>query len=131
MPALDRCQPEVIRALEKQGWTTNGKAKRIYIVPSMLIVMDFEAFKDGAQIFVETKCFPQANRSQELHIAFGQYLIYREVLTLMSPTSVLYLAVPHNNADLTLPVIRATIRNNHVKLIAIDLQHEEVIQWIE
>jgi hypothetical protein len=97
----------------------------------MPIVIDFEAFKGPTHIFVEVKCFPGANRSQELHIAFGQYIIYREVLALARPEATLYLAVPHSNADLTTTVFQTTIRNNRVKLVMVDLQKEQITEWIE
>ncbi|MHB8629314.1 MAG: element excision factor XisH family protein [Aggregatilineales bacterium] len=74
MPAQDTCQPEIIRALQKHGWTITGKPSRFYAALDMPILIDLEAFKANAHIYVEVKCFPRANRSQELHIALGQYI---------------------------------------------------------
>ena len=131
MPAIDSCQPQVIRALQKAGWTIATKTTALQATSDMPIFIDIEAFKLDARIYVEVKCFPAANRSQELHIAFGQYVIYREVIARLRPDSVLYLAVPYDNPDLASPVFQATIRNNRVKIILIDLKAEEIVQWKE
>src|SRR5260221_4610023 len=131
MPAHDICQPEIIRALQKDGWNTTGKPARFYAAADMPILIDLEAFKANTHIYVEVKCFPRANRSQELHIAFGQYIIYREVLAVTRPNTILYLAIPHDNSDLSTLIFQAAIRNNRVKLklIVVDLQHEEIVRW--
>lgn len=131
MPAYDICQPTVIRALEKRGWAIIGKPSRFYVGHNMPALIDLEAVKSNLQVFIEVKCFPHANRSQELHIAFGQYAIYREVLAVMRPSASLYLAVPYDNSDLLMPILQATIRNNRVKMIVVDLQKEEIVAWNE
>jgi hypothetical protein len=97
----------------------------------MPIFIDIEAFKAGTPIFVEVKCFPRAYRIQELHIAFGQYVIYREVLARLLPNTSLYLAVPHDNPDLGAPNFHAAIVNNHVKMIFVDMKAERIVSWNE
>jgi XisH protein len=97
----------------------------------MPIFIDIEAFKVDKHIYVEVKCFPRANRTQELHIAFGQYVIYREVLTRLLPNTSLYLAVPHNNPDLASPNFQAAIITNHVKMIFVDMKAERIVAWNE
>src|SRR5712691_8924559 len=99
MPAQDTCQPKIIRALEKDGWAVTDKPPGLYAASKMPAFIDLKASKTNTAIYVEVKCFPRANRTQELHIAFGQYLIYREVLARLLPNTSLYLAVPHNNPD--------------------------------
>ncbi|MHB8625182.1 MAG: element excision factor XisH family protein [Aggregatilineales bacterium] len=131
MPAQDSCQPQVVHALQKEGWAIVDTSTVLYATPDMPIFIDLEAFKADVHIYIEVKCFPRANRTQELHIAFGQYVIYREVLARLRPNMSLYLAVPHNNPDLATPTFQAAINNNHVKIILIDLEKERIVGWNE
>ena len=129
MPAQDSCQPQIVRALEKAGWLVNTKVKAIRSA-SILAHPDIEAFKDEQlHIIVEVKCFPGANRTQELYIALGQYIVYRELLKTKRPDALLFLAVPHDDPDMVDPVINTTLEVNHVKMLLVDLAKEEVVEW--
>jgi hypothetical protein len=133
MPKLDKCHPKVVQALQKDGWTVNPKPKRRTTPNSdMIIHIDLEAWKANTQrIFVEVKCFPKKNKTQELHIALGQYILYRGFLAEQGETTPLYLAVPEPvYADQFNAIIRQTILDNAIKVVVIDLAQEVIVQWI-
>lgn len=62
MPRLDGCHPQVVRALEKDGWRVQAKPQRL-IHEEHVVFIDVRATRqtNGArqQIpLVEIKCFP-------------------------------------------------------------------------
>lgn len=84
MPAKDSCQRKIVAALERDGWTIAvkppGLRRKDYYV-----LVDVEAVLDGRTIYVEVKCFPGNNASQELYLAFGQYIVYRSMMKQDAP----------------------------------------------
>lgn len=129
MPAQDSCQPQIVRALEKAGWLVSTKVKAIRSA-TILAHPDIEAIKDGRlHIIVEVKCFPGANRTQELYVALGQYVVYRELLKTRMPDAVLFLAVPHDDPDISDPIITASIQATRVNILLVDLANEEIVEW--
>lgn len=130
MPSEDICQPQVVAALKKDGWTITGQ--QVYILKgNHAIFIDIEAAKEPDQAFIEVKCFPEDNTSTEFYIALGQYLTYRQILSTQKPTHRLYLAIPEDIYDMLTEVHRDTLRDNHVKLIVVNIELEVIAQWIE
>jgi hypothetical protein len=73
---------------------------------------------------------PQQN--PELYIALGQYVLYRAFLAKKGLSTPLYLAIPstiYNRAFNA--IIQQACRDNHFKLVLIDLETETVVQWLE
>jgi hypothetical protein len=66
-----------------------------------------------------------------MHIAFGQYVMYRELLALLKPDATLYRAVPDPIFTAFGTTILNTIRNNRVKIIVVNIETEDIPQWIE
>src|SRR5438045_8206038 len=93
MPHEDACQPEVITALEKDGWIITGHQVYIESV-EIYIYVDLEALKADRTTYIEVKCFPGANSTTEFYASVGQYLLYREFLNMEIQTTTLYLAIP-------------------------------------
>jgi hypothetical protein len=138
MPALDKCHFQVVRALQKTGWTVSEKPRYVLDEETdTFIFIDVDATQgtNGAvvhRIYVEVKCFPGHNASQELYIAFGQYLIYRTLLARQAISIPFYLAVPQTAYETIFSaLVHETIRENRIKLIIVDLETETVQQWIE
>jgi hypothetical protein len=130
MPTEDICQPEVVVALQKDGWTITGQ--QIYIPkPDLYVFIDIEAAKEDSQAYIEVKCFPDANSTTEFYTAIGQYLVYRQVIATERPGYRLYLAVPEDIFDALGETYRDTIRDNRVKIIVVNLEAEFIVQWIE
>jgi hypothetical protein len=130
MPPRDSCHDEVSHALQKEGWVIYPKQARFDA--DVLAIIDIEATKDDIKAYVEVKCFPGANTTQEIYIAFGQYIVYRELLSHIRPNAALYLAIPDTiyNQQFT-ATIRNALHSNRVKMIIVDVQMEVVVQWIQ
>ncbi len=137
MPQLDSCHPQVVHALEKAGWAVVVSPFRLESPLNDLfvdILLDRSSEPETQQIIVvEVKCFTDRNaQTYELYVAIGQYLVYRELLTANGIEHPLYLAVPSVAfygifEAIGMPVAIKT----QMKLVIIDLDKEEVVQWIE
>ena len=136
MPALDQCHPQVVRALEKEGWTVLPVPHAL-LTPINYLFIDIEAHRliDGDEqiiIIVEVKCFYDEKRVMEdLYNAIGQYLVYRNLLKREANEAELYLAVPTVAYYGIFQVLALPLINDlAVKIMLVDLEKEEIEQWI-
>ena len=140
MPALDSCHEQVVRALRKDGWLVADKPK--YIDDSeteTFVYIDIEASHkpngattEARQIYVEVKCFPRKNVSQELYITLGQYLMYRALLEKQIIRIPLYLAMPKTiYEDAFNDIFRRALHTNRIMVIVVDLETETIVRWLE
>jgi glucose-6-phosphate 1-dehydrogenase len=137
MPAIDSCQPQVIRALEKDGWRIEGmnihlRHKKRYVF------VDIQAthIANGSSrqiLLAEVKCFANPlEATQDLYSAIGQYAIYRAMLEQKNNTQSLYLAIPtHAYRHLFDDVVQQAMSYVKMKLIVVDLDQEEIVEWKE
>ena len=138
MPAIDQCEQQVIRALEKDSWIVTQQPVAIRIDKSRTgyIYADLRLRqKENGQsvIVVEVKCFASTRTIlDEFYQAVGQCVVYRNALELNDSDIPVYLAVPTLIFDtfFQLPLIQSVVNDMQVKLVVIDLDKEEVIQWI-
>lgn len=134
---LDKCHPSVVRALEKAHWRVSPKSERIDTA-YRTVYIDIKASRQngtGLQVvlLVEVKCFDNPdNYTTDLYTAIGQYLLYRSVLREREIHYPLYLAVPHV-AYTTLfdPIVKRVIQEAQINLVIVNLEQEEVQEWIE
>ncbi len=137
MPALDACHPQIVRALEKDGWRVSEKPVKIDTA-NRTVYIDIEAFRstNGSRQHIllgEIKCFPDKDSTtRDLYIAFGQYLIYRAVLDEREFNVPLYLVVPEEiyNAVFDSTVHRA-IGDNRIRLLVVNIETEVIVQWMD
>lgn len=136
MTALDSCEPQIIRALEKKGW-------RIFLKPHSIatderpVFADFSVQHDAEGkiiVVIEVKCFanPKADLT-ELYMAIGQYQYYRVNMKRQRKSYPLYLAIPEEAYQRFLgkPSFIDTLTETQVKLVVIDTVKEVVLQWID
>ncbi len=137
MPAEDSCHQQVVNALLKSGWSVDAQP---YFVRTedLTIFADIRAHQTNGKIqqiiVVEVKCFADKRNDQdELYRAIGQYLIYRNTLALKKLTMPLYLAIPSTVYDrvFSKKVVRNTISESKIKLILVDVDQEEIVEWLE
>jgi hypothetical protein len=138
MPAIDQCEPQIIRALQKQGWIITHQPYPIRIEKSRTrshVYADLRLENLQSQqsaIIIEIKCFPE-NRSlmDEIQQAVGQYIIYRNALKLNKVVMPVYLAVPQTiyESFFRKPLMQGVIEDTQLKIVVIDLDNEEVISW--
>lgn len=131
MPALDDCQPQVVRALQNAGWTVLPKPKRL-IVGRRVSYVDLVAVQGERQIYVEVKCFADPDSSHEQYIAVGQYLLYRAMLEALEDPTPLYLAIPGTIEATSIDlVLRRVLENNQIRLLVVDMEMETITGWKE
>jgi hypothetical protein len=68
----------------------------------------------------------------DLKEAVGQYVIYRDFLTATAPHYNLYLAINENTYTTFFlqKAIQLIVEQNQISLIVVDLDTEEITQWI-
>lgn len=83
MPALDQCEPQVIRALQKAGWVVTHQPLQIRVSRNEAVYADLRLIQPAVKqtiIIVEVKCFAgKRSLLDEFYHAVGQYIVYREM----------------------------------------------------
>jgi hypothetical protein len=134
MPAFDSCHPQIVRALEKEGWDISLDQFLIRIDRNHRVYIDIEAHHAESEtiMMVEIKCFQDIeSETTDLYTAIGQYLIYRNLLERNAIRIPLYLAVPlEAYSGVFSRMAFPMISQNHVKMIVVDLEHEVINQWL-
>lgn len=78
------------------------------------------------------KSFIGASKIQDLKEALGQYDIYRYLLEETAPDRKLYIAVSKvaYNTFFTQDVIQLILDKHQLPIIVVDIEIEEIMQWI-
>ncbi|MBZ0315401.1 MAG: hypothetical protein K8L91_03210 [Anaerolineae bacterium] len=137
MTAIDSCEPQIIRALEKDGWQIVDKPFPIF-ADKRPVLADFSAHRSSEHgdefiVVIEVKCFtdPRADLS-EFYSAIGQYWYYKVMMTRDNVAFRLYLALPldaYTRFQLK-PSFLQTFEAAQVKLVVVDIGAEVIEQWI-
>ncbi len=104
MPAKDIFHDKVRRALEKDGWTITDDPYSLKWDDNENLFVDLAAEKlivaqkDSEKIAVEIKTFIGKSTMQDLHLAVGQFVVYRTAIEQTEPDRVLFPAVPMGNS---------------------------------
>jgi len=135
--AFDVCHEQIVRALEKDGWQIDDRPRRLNL-EDRVVYVDIQAMRqvNGSRqqiLLAEVKCFPDRDSTtRELYIAFGQYIIYKAMLAELDLMTPLYLALPDEVYNqLFDSTVQRAVRDNHVKLVIVNLDTETVSQWRE
>ena len=136
--ARDIIHETVCKALIKDQWKITHDPYRIkYGVANFEADLGaekrFAAERDTEKIVVEIKSFLNRSNAYDLHVAVGQYRVYNFYLQIVEPERRLYLAVDHRifAAYLSEPEISAMLAHDGINLIVVNLNDEEIIQWID
>ncbi|BAZ08210.1 fdxN element excision controlling factor XisH homolog [Calothrix sp. NIES-4071] len=90
------------------------------------------AERQGQKIVVEIKSFVGKSPMYDFHNALGQYIVYRNLIQVSEPEYNLYLAID----DIVYlnffqrPSIQLITSQNNLRLIIVDTQQEQIVQWI-
>jgi len=135
--AHDIIRDPVKNALIKDGWTITHDPftikygnNRVYADLAAERILAAE--RQGEKIVVEIKSFVGLSAVHEFEVALGQYVLYQEVLTFKWPEYKLYLAV----SDVTYmnmlqqDLIDFILQRRKIPVIVVDINIEEVVQWI-
>jgi XisH protein len=134
--AYDNCHQQIVSTLLKAAWVVDDK--QVYLrVDRLTMVADIRAQISNGNvqqiIIVEVKCFADPrNDMDELYRAVGQYLLYRSALQIRQSEWPIYLAIPTTvyNRLFVKPVVQSVVTRNEIKLIVVDVEREEIVQWL-
>ncbi len=136
--AKDIIHDAVKNALIKDGWTvTHDPLTLEYEDARVFVDLGAErviaAEKNGQKIAIEIKSFVGRSALHDMELALGQFVLYRTFLHVREPERRMYVAIS-NATYLTVfqrKSLQLLIKHNHVSLIVVDIETEEVVQWIE
>jgi hypothetical protein len=136
MPAYDQCHPQVVHALEREGWEVRrsplflDSGERTLFVELELVRKTQD--QDERIMVVEVKCFPPSSaETTELYVSLGPYLVYRGLFAQNHIDADLYPAVPiHAYEGVFHDLARSLLDALQIKLVVIDLDREVIVQWL-
>ena len=137
MPAIDHCEPAIVRALQRAGWLVThqpfplSRQDRRRLLYADLRLQHRE--HDDVIIVVEVKCFATRRVFMaDLYHAVGQYVVYRNLLRINRIDAPLYLALPLVPYERSFQneLVQSVLKDVDLPFIVIDLETEEVVQWI-
>lgn len=137
MPKLDIIHTAVKNALIKDGWLITDdpyviQYRRTVLYADLGAERSIAAERDGQKLVVEVKSFIGASKIQDLKEALGQYDIYRYLLEETAPDRKLYMAISNvaYNTFFTQDVTQLILNKHQLPIIVVDIEIEEIMQWI-
>jgi uncharacterized Fe-S cluster-containing radical SAM superfamily protein len=137
VPVLDKCEPQVLNAFRKDGWSVAAKPF-VLRTHGRNLYADFSLHR-GANgtseqiIVVEVKCFTNPEQDfAELYGAVGQYQFYRQLMESMQVALPLYMAVPEHAYERIIENedILAYLKRSKLMMVLVDLEREVIVRWI-
>ena len=137
MPAKDIYHNEVKNALLKDGWTITAdpyfiKYEDAELYADLAAEKPIAAQRQGQKIVVEIKSFVGRSLMYDFHGALGQYMVYRNLIQLTEPEYKLYLAIDdvvYQNF-FQRKSIELITNENKLCLMVVEMEKEEIMQWI-
>lgn len=137
MPRLDIIHNAVKNALLKDGWLITDdpyviQYRRTVLYADLGAERPIAVERSGQKLVVEVKSFVGASKMQDLKEALGQYDIYRYLLEEIAPDRKLYVAVSNvaYNAFFIQDVTQLILNKHQLPIIVVDIEAEEIVQWI-
>lgn len=136
--ARDIIHEPVRKALEKAEWTiTDDQYTMVYAEFTIYVDLAAEriiaAERGKEKIAVEIKSFRCRSAVQDVKDALGSYEMYQVFLAEIEPDRKLYLAIGMKAYyDIfRLEAVQLLIQHFAIPLIVVDIEGEEVVEWIE
>lgn len=135
--ARDLIHQPVKNALINDGWTVTHdpypvRYEEISASADLGAERTIAAERENRKIVVEIKSFVGKSAVQDLKLALGQYTLYAGILEITEPDRLLYLAVSERaySEVLSKKAAQMLTRRYNVAIIVVDLEAEEIVQWI-
>jgi len=135
--AKDIIHNAVKNALIKDGWTITAdpftlEYKDEYLYADLAAERTIAAERADDKIVVEIKSFIGPSSMQDFQQAVGQYTIYHSVLSRIASDYALYLAISQAtyHGAFKRSMIQLVLQDSNIPLIVVNLEKEEIIQWI-
>ncbi|HAN74533.1 MAG TPA: XisH protein [Planktothrix sp. UBA8407] len=137
MPAKDVYHDAVKNALIKDGWTITAdpykiKYKDAELFADLAVEKPIVAEQNGRKIVVEIKSFLSPSPMRDFELALGQYILYRNLINLTEPEYQIYLAIKDSIYEnfFKRESIQDITQMNQLLLIVVDMEKEEILQWL-
>ncbi|WP_341739747.1 XisH family protein [Microcoleus sp. CAWBG640] len=137
MPAKDTYHNAVKNALIKDGWTITDDPYFIQyedadLYADLAAEKPIAAERQGQKIVVEIKSFIGRSLMYDFHDALGQYIVYRNLIQLTAPEYTLYLGIDDivYQDFFKRKSIQLITKENRLLLMTVEMEKEEIIQWI-
>jgi hypothetical protein len=137
MPAKDICHDAVKNALIKDGWIITAdpytiKYEEVQLFADLLAGRTVKAQRDTEEILIEIKSFVSRSPMRDFECALGQYIVYRIFLKEIIPKSKVYLAIGQDiyQSFFAQKAIQKVLAETQLLLIVVNLNQEEIVQWI-
>jgi hypothetical protein len=137
MPELDIIHNAVKNALIKDGWLITDdpyviQYRRTVLYADLGAERPIAVERDGQKMVVEVKSFIGISKVQDLKEALGQYDIYRYLLEETAPDRKLYIAISKvaYNTFFTQDVTQLILNKHQLPIIVVNIETEEIMQWI-
>lgn len=137
MPKLDIIHNAVRNALIKDDWVITDdpyviQYRKTTLYADLGAEQPMAVERYGQKLVVEVKSFIGASKIQDLKEALGQYDIYRYLLEEIAPDRKLYVAVSTvaYKSFFKQDVIQLILNKHQLPLIVVDIEMEEIRQWI-
>ena len=135
--ARDKIHAAVKNALIKDGWTITAdpfviEFEDAELKADMAAERAIAAQRDSERIAVEVKSFLSPSPFHDLEQALGQYALYSLLLRRLEPDRKVYLAISEYVwlDFFQRPSVKVVLEDTALKVIVVDLEREEVKQWI-
>lgn len=135
MPAHDRCEPQVIAALEKENWQTIANQITLALEDEHYVYVDLQIqhrLSNEQVLIVEVKCFndPDAELG-DFYQAIGQYLYYRNALKELGIVYPLFLAIPEPiyQGLFKRSTAQMMLKEVKINLLVVNLKQEVITSW--
>jgi hypothetical protein len=82
---------------------------------------------------VEIKSFLSPSPMRYFEIALGQYILYRNLISLTEPEYQIYLAIKDSIYEnfFQRESIQAIVKINQLLLLVVEMEKEKILQWID
>ncbi|QLE58235.1 XisH family protein [Nostoc sp. TCL26-01] len=137
MPAKDTYHDAVKNALIKDGWVITFdpypiKYEEVKLLADLAGEKTISATREGELIVIEIKSFLGRSTMREFETALGQYLIYKTFIYITNPDYKIYLAISKNIHEkfFQQSAIQLILHKYQVLLLVVDINKEEIIEWI-
>ena len=138
MPAKDIYHEAVKNALIKDGWTILAdpykiKYKDAELFADLATEKPLAAERNGRKIVVEIKSFLSPSPMRDFEIALGQYILYRNLISLTEPEYQIYLAIKDSIYEnfFQRESIQDIVKINQLLLLVVEMEKEKILQWID
>ncbi|WP_377476196.1 MAG: XisH family protein [Microcoleus anatoxicus] len=138
MPAKDLYHDAVKQALIKEGWTITAdpytvEYEEFKVFVDLAADRSLAAERGSQKIAVEIKTFLRPSFVRELENALGQYILYRNLISVTDPERELYLAVSDRiyNNFFRQNATQFIVNQNQILIIVVKIQSEVISQWIK